>query len=241
MKNLKKIFSCIVLSFFISVFFVFIFGQRVNPIFVIYLSGEVERVTSNVVNSVVNESLTSQINESLFSVTRNDNNEVEMIDYNTEKVNSLLSDINQAIYSKLYDLEEGKIDEFFLSSSLSGVNYQFVDSGIVCEIPFGALTGNGFLANLGPVIPVKMSFLGQVNSNLKTKVTSYGINNLLLEVYIQVQIKEKISLPKSSDIVTINIEAPLSIKIISGVVPDYYGGIIDKNSVESIAVHSFFE
>lgn len=230
MKNLKKIFSCIVLSFFISLFFVFIFGQRVNPIFVNYLSGEVERVTSNVVNSVVNESLTSQINESLFSVTRNDNNEVEMIDYNTEKVNSLLSDINQAIYSKLYDLEEGKIDKFFLSSSLSGVNYQFVDSGIVCEIPFGALTGNGFLANLGPVIPVKMSFLGQVNSNLKTKVTSYGINNLLLEVYIQVQIKEKISLPKSSDIVTINIEAPLSIKIISGVVPDYYGGIIDKNS-----------
>ena len=44
------------------------------------------------------------------------------------------------------------------------------------------------------------------------------------------EIKEKISLPKSTDVSTIQIKAPLSIKIISGVVPDYYGGIIDKDS-----------
>ena len=92
-----------------------------------------------------------------------------------------------------------------------------------------------FVANLGPVIPLRMSFLGQVSSHLKTKVTSYGINNLLLEVYVEVEIKEKISLPKSSDIVAIKVEAPLSIKVISGVVPNYYGGIIDKNSLETFS------
>lgn len=221
---------CFLVSFFMSIFFLFILGEKVNPIFVNYLSGEVERITSNVVDSALNDLLTTEINDSLFSITRNDKNEVEMIDYNTDKVNSLLKDINQIIYLKLYNLEEGNIDEFLLSSSLLGSNYQFIDSGIVCEIPLGSLTGNGFLTNLGPIIPVKMSFLGQVSSNLETKVTSYGINNLLLEVYIQVEVKEKISLPKSSDITTIKVEAPLSIKVISGVVPDYYGGIIDKSS-----------
>lgn len=221
---------CFLVSFFMSIFFLFILGEKVNPIFVNYLSGEVERITSNVVDSALNDLLTTEINDSLFSITMNDKNEVEMIDYNTDKVNSLLKDINQIIYLKLYNLEEGNIDEFLLSSSLLGSNYQFIDSGIVCEIPLGSLTGNGFLTNLGPIIPVKMSFLGQVSSNLETKVTSYGINNLLLEVYIQVEVKEKISLPKSSDITTIKVEAPLSIKVISGVVPDYYGGIIDKSS-----------
>ncbi len=220
---------------FVSLFFLFFLGKRVNPILVDYLSGEVERVTSNVVDSAINDVLTKEINDSLFSITRNDKNEVEMIDYNTKKVNSLLKDINQIIYSKLYDLEEGSTDEFFLSSSLSGMNYQFIDSGVVCEIPLGALTGNGFVSNLGPVIPIRMSFLGQVNSHLKTKVTSYGINNLLLEVYVEVEIKEKISLPKSSDIVTIKVSAPLSIKVISGVVPNYYGGVIDKNSLETFS------
>lgn len=230
MSPWKKIIVCFGFSIAFSFYFLFILGEKVNPIFLNYLNSEVERVASNVVDSVIHDLLTEEINNSLFSITRNDENEVEMIDYNTSKVNSLLSNINEAVYLRLYQLEEGDVSEFFLSSSLSGLDYRFLDSGIVCEIPLGSLTGNGFLANLGPIIPVKMSFLGQVNSNLKTKVTSYGINNLLFEVYIQVEIKEKITLPKSSDVSTIKIEAPLSIKVISGVVPDYYGGIIDKNS-----------
>lgn len=230
MRLCKEIIICIVVSTCISLCFVSFLGKRVNPIFVNYLSGEVERVVSNVIESSINDLLTKEINDSLFFITRNSKNEVEMIDYNTQKVNSLLSDVNKMLYSKLYNLEEGNIGEFVLSSSLSGVNYKFVDSGVVCEIPFGTLTGNGFLTNLGPLIPVKISFLGQVSSHLKTKVTSYGINNLLLEIYIQVEIKEKISLPKSTNISVIKIKAPLSIKIISGVVPDYYGGIIDKDS-----------
>ena len=130
-------------------------------------------------------------------------------------------------------MEEGNVEKFSLSSSLLGNNYKNVDSGIICEIPIGSLTGNGFFNNLGPIIPIKMSFLGHVNSTLKTKLTSYGINNLYLELYVQVEVKERISLPKSSRDVTISIDAPLSIKIISGVVPDYYGGILDKNSQTS--------
>ncbi len=226
----KKMLLCLFLSVLVSFFFLFLLGERVNPILVNYLSSEVERITSNVVDSTINDLLTQEINDSLFFITKNDKNEVEMIDYNTEKVNLLLKKINQSIYSKLYNLEEGNINQLFLSSSLTGIDYRFIDSGIVCEIPLGSLSGNGFLANLGPIIPVKMSFLGQVSSNLKTKVTSYGINNLLLEIYIHVEIKEKISLPKSSEVATVKIEAPLSLKIISGVVPNYYGGIIDKSS-----------
>ncbi len=221
---------CFCISFIIALFFIFVLGKKVNPIFINYLNGEVERITTNVVDSVLNDLLAKGSNDSLFVITRNDRNEVEMVDYNTEKVNSLLKNINQLIYLKLYNLEEGNTDKLLLSSSLLGNNYHFIDSGVVCEIPLGSLTGNGFLTNLGPIIPVKMSFLGQVSSNLKTRVTSYGINNLLLELYIQVEVKEKISLPKTSDVATVKVEAPLSIKIISGIVPNYYGGVIDKKS-----------
>ena len=37
-------------------------------------------------------------------------------------------------------------------------------------------------------------------------------------------------MPKLSKNSTIKIDAPLTIKIIQGVVPKYYGGSIDKNS-----------
>lgn len=230
---IKKMGIVFFFCIFISFFCVSILGNKVNPILLNYLNLEVERVTANVIDVSVNDVLANELVDDLFNVSKNSNNEIEMIDYNTKEVNSLLKKINENIYSKLLRLEEGKVDDFVLSSSLLGNNYKKVKSGIVCEIPMGALTGNGFLSNLGPVIPIKMSFLGHVNSSLKTKVTSYGINNLYLEIYVHVEVKERISLPRSSKDITIEIDAPLSIKIMSGVVPEYYGGIIDKNSQTS--------
>lgn len=230
---IKKMGIVFFFCIFISFFCVSILGNKVNPILLNYLNLEVERVTANVIDVSVNDVLANELVDDLFNVSKNSNNEIEMIDYNTKEVNSLLKKINENIYSKLLRLEEGKVDDFVLSSSLLGNNYKKVKSGIVCEIPMGSLTGNGFLSNLGPVIPIKMSFLGHVNSSLKTKVTSYGINNLYLEIYVHVEVKERISLPHSSKDITIEIDAPLSIKIMSGVVPEYYGGIIDKNSQTS--------
>ncbi len=230
MKIWKKLVISFVISFLFAILILTYLSSRINSILVHYLNTEVERVTSNIVNGSINDLVSNQLNDDLITIYRNNNNEVEMIDYNSQKVNLLLKKINQTVYSKLLDLEEGKVNSFLLSSSLLGNRFKNVDGGIVCEIPFGTLSGNGFLTNLGPVIPIKISFLGQVNSSLKTKIRSYGINNLFLELYVHVEIKEQISLPKSSDIITLKIDAPISIKIISGVVPDYYGGVIDKNS-----------
>ena len=230
MKIAKKIGGVFLFSILISFFCVSLLGEKVNPILSNYLNLEVERITSNVIDSTVNDVLAQGLTQELFIVSKNSNDEIEMIDYNSKEVNVLLSDINQRIYLKLKKLEEGNVKDFDLSSSLLGSGFRSVKNGIVCEIPIGFLTNNGFLNNLGPVIPIKMSFLGQVNSSLRTKVTSYGINNLYLEVYVDVEVKERISLPKSSKDVTIHVEAPLSIKIISGSVPDYYGGIVGKNS-----------
>ena len=233
MRLFRRIGITFLFCIFFSFFCVSLLGKKVNPILLNYLNLEVERVTANVIDSSVNDVLAQGLDDELFIISKNNKNEIEMIDYNTQKVNLLLQKINKKIYTKLLSLEEGNVEKFSLSSSLLGNNYKNVDSGIICEIPIGSLTGNGFFNNLGPIIPIKMSFLGHVNSTLKTKLTSYGINNLYLELYVQVEVKERISLPKSSRDVTISIDAPLSIKIISGVVPDYYGGILDKNSQTS--------
>lgn len=217
-------------SFFLAFFCVSYLGKLLNPILINYLNLEVERVTSNIIRTAVNDVLVTEEQSNLVKIVKNDKNEVEMVDYDTQKVNLLLKKVNTAVFKKLKKMEEGNIEDFPLSSSLLGGNYQDVKSGIVCEIPVGVFTNNGFLNNLGPIIPIKMSFLGQVNSNLRTKTTGYGINNLYLELTIQIEVKERISLPKSSKDVTISIEAPLSVKVISGVVPEYYGGVVDKTS-----------
>ena len=77
---------CIIISFFC----VSLLGKKVNPILLNYLNLEVERVTANVIDSSVNDVLAQGLDDELFIISKNNKNEIEMIDYNTQKVNLLL-------------------------------------------------------------------------------------------------------------------------------------------------------
>lgn len=231
MKRCLKSSVWILLSVFLSSFFLMqLLTYKINPILYRYVNLEVERITSNIIDSTVNEILADNLNEELFTINKNDSGEIEMIDYNTKEVNKLLAKISNNIQTKLTNLEDGKLDDFQISDTFKGKNFYHTKNGIICELPMGSLSGNGFLSNLGPVIPIKMSFLGQVSCNLKTKVTNYGINNLYLEISVHVEVKERVTMPKTSKDSIIKVDAPLTVKIIQGVVPEYYGGSIDQDS-----------
>ena len=47
----------------------------------------------------------------------------------------------------------------------------------------GIITNNALLSNLGPKVPVKINLVGNVISNVGTKVENYGINSIMVEVY----------------------------------------------------------
>ena len=79
-------------------------------------------------------------------------------------------------------------------------------------------------------IPVRYSMVGDIISNIETKVSSYGINNALIEVDIYVEVSMIINLPFVTDRVTISNRIPLAIKVIQGVVPSYYLGGFTTNS-----------
>lgn len=231
MKRYLKSTIWILISVFLGSFFLMqLLSYKINPILYRYVNLEVERITSNIIDNVVNETLANNLDEELFYINENSNGEIEMIDYNTKEVNKLLAEVSNNIQNKLIDLEEGKLDDFSISDTFKGKNFYHTKNGIICEVPMGSISGNGFLSNLGPIIPIKMSFLGQVSCNLKTKVTNYGINNLYLEISVHVEIKERVTMPKNSKDSTIKVDAPLTVKIIQGVVPEYYGGSINQDS-----------
>ncbi len=231
MKKYIKILLIVLFSVFLGSFFLIqILSIRINPILYNYVNLEVERITSNVVDGTVNEILADDLDDQLFSISKNSNGEIEMVDYNTKEVNKLLGKISNNIQNKLISLEDGNLKDFMVSDAFRGKKFYHVKNGVVCEIPMGALSGNGFLSNVGPVIPIKMSFLGQVSCNLKTKVTNYGINNLYLEISVHVEVKERVTMPKMSKDSVVEVDAPLTVKIIQGVVPEYYGGSINQDS-----------
>ena len=218
----KKFLFWILLATVLSTFFLlYILGTKLSPILYRYVNVEAKRFASNIVNSAVNDIISENIEDDLFDIKKNSKNEIEMLDYNTKKVNELLGKITKEIQKRLMNLEDGYLETLKISESFKMGKFTKIKNGVLCEIPMGSLRGNSLFVNIGPSIPIKMSFLGQVQAKLNTKITSYGINNLVVEITVQVQIEEKITMPVMSKSSTIEIEAPLTIKIIQGIVPNY--------------------
>ena len=198
-------------------------SRKINPIILRY-------ATVALVNSSISEEVIDQIGDNLFSITKNSAGEIQTVDFNAKEVNLLLNLISEKVEENLLKMEEGHVDSLNVSAALKGYNFQKLKKGIVCEIPVGVLFGNSLFSNLGPVIPVKLSFLGQVTAHLNTKVKTYGINNAYLELYVHIEVIERITMPMMTDEQKIQLDVPLTMKIIQGKVPNYFQGGIDQNS-----------
>lgn len=232
MSTKKSILYLFLLSIITAFFLLKYLGDKVSPIVYRYVNVEVKRFASNVVNHSINDIIAEDLDEELFYITKNEKNEVEMLDYNTKKVNEILSQITKEIQQRLINLEDGKSRYLNISDSFKASRFSKIKNGILCEIPSGSLKNNSLFVNIGPTIPIKMIFLGQVQTSLKTKITNYGINNLVIETIVHVEVEEQVSMPAMSKKSTIKIDAPLTMKIIQGVVPDYYSNGINTNSSE---------
>lgn len=200
-----------------------------------YINIEAKRIVTNIASNSINKIAKDNLSNDLLNINKNKNNELELITYNTKKVNELLNIINKSIQKKLLLLEEGDTSNIPISSTLKKGNFKNIKKGVVYEVTLGSLNNSTLFANIGPTIPIKMTFIGEITSNLKTKITGYGINNLVIESYIETELFEQSTMPITSKKQKIKISTPLSIEIVQGNIPSYYyGGFSNTSSNSSL-------
>ncbi len=225
-----------ILFFFFLLFFLFLsfrfISSKASPILMEYAEMEITKLSNIIINKAISKQLVENASiDDLFIVTKDSNGEIKTIDFNSVVVNKFLSTTTSSIQLSLKQIEEGNIDLLELPDELL-IHYdeKNLKKGIVYEIPSGVIFGNSFLSNLGPKIPIKFSLLGDINSNIKTKITNYGINNALMEVSMQIKVTEKALLPFLSKKIVVENSVPISIKMIEGSIPNYYFNGIDRES-----------
>lgn len=223
-KRNKKIFK-LFLIFFVGMTLINITKLIVNNVSNYFLKNSVSDViqlTSSLINYSVKDDMLDDLDlDNLYKITKNSNNEIEMVDYNPISVNKFLNKVTTTIQDGLFKMEKGD-----LTIVGKGIN----EDGTIFYIPFGSITSNPIFNNLGPKIPVKIKTIGSVLTNIEVKITEYGINNCLIEMYLVVEIKQQIILPLISKEIKVVNDMPISYKIISGKIPDYYSGSIGKSS-----------
>lgn len=196
-----------------------------NEIIKPYMNIEVERLTNNIIDKSIREG-TELYTRKELNIEEYYGGEDKRIFYDVKKMNILKNDITELIQKKLMNIENGEIDEYFLPKRIKKSRFKNIRNGIVCDVSIYSLNGLGVFANVGPTIPIKLVFSDQLNTDIDVKVKEYGINNVIVETYLVVTIKEQVIMPLSSKRKNIVIREPLTIDIIQGSIPNYYNGYL---------------
>lgn len=190
-----------------------------------YINMEVERLTNNIVSREVSRIMVESNHNRLLNIEKG-NGVIENISYNTKEINLLTDKISSDVHKKLLNLEAGDVDESFLVDSTRGGRFKHIKDGILCDVSLGSVKGSTLFANIGPKIPIRLTFIGQVNTDVDVKVREYGINNVIIEVDVIVKVTEHASMPLTSKKKEIVVREPISIELIKGEIPDYYNGVV---------------
>lgn len=208
-------------------------NKNVVPVLMSYATSQVRKFSSLIINRAISKQIAEDLSvEDMFIITKSETGEIRTIDFDPIVVNKTLNKIVNTIQLNLKYLEEGKLELLELPDNvLIDYNEEELSNGVIYEIPSGVVFNNSLLANLGPKIPVKLSLIGDIVSNVNTKVTNYGINNALIEVSIYVQVESRVILPFITDTVIVETEIPVAMKLVQGIVPDYLLGGLTNSSV----------
>lgn len=212
----------LLIAFIMALFVIYYFSTFIGPGLIKSASLEVNRVTSIIINNGVRKYLSNNSELEIVDIIRN-GEKIEVIRYNTENVNKISMDISNSIEQDINYLIMGDLEKIdFSLSKITDSYYEAIDNGLVLGVSIGNITGNSFLANVGPRIPLKLELVSNVNVNIENKITEYGMNNALMEIFIEITVSPVIVMPFVSEEITVVNRIPIVTEIIQGDIPDSY-------------------
>jgi sporulation protein YunB len=224
-QKLHLNFIIIVLIIIVTIFLLVIYNKSVTPKINEYSKDVINKFTYEIIMNYINNDLVKEEDfKDILSLTKNKDDEILLVDFNLPKAYELSSKIANTLEEKFNSFESGIIIK-------NDLGIKSAKHGIEIDAPLFINSNNALFSNMGPKIPIKTMFIGSIETNLKTNVSSYGLNNSLAQIYVEINITENIITPVNSNQVNLNYEILLDSKLVSGRVPSYYGNnLITKES-----------
>ena len=219
LKNKVKIKISYIVAMIVIVFFVLISNifSKISRNVEVYLSKVIDvNMYKYIFDTFDKKLLGDDIMNDFVIITNNDKGEIVSVDYKLNEVYGFLSDSLSMLYEKVrYESIEDRY---------------YDDDKNIFLFPLGFISNNYLFSGLGPLIPVEVNFFNDVHTGVTTRVTNYGINYLLVEVYLQIEVISYFIAPTLEKDYISSYDILIASKIISGSIPSYYGGVIEKSS-----------
>lgn len=215
------LFITFVFFLFSTILGLWLINKSIKPTLMSYAESETRKIATLVISKAVHRIMSEENSELFKNIPNTDGSRNIQLD--TEKISRLQTEIENLVLQNIKAAEQGNIA---VLESLEELDIEFdkssTEEGISFSIPLGQATKNALLGSLGPKIPIRFTAIGDAQSDVKTKVTEYGINNAHIEVYIALEVQIEIIIPFATEITTVKRNIPIGMGIFPGDVPQFY-------------------
>ena len=204
--RIKKIMP-IALVVFIAILTCFSVWNFINPIFESLCEDKAKSVATIITNEETTNIMKKYNYDTFFTIEKDDNGNVQMINANVLKINQVTSDIALSIQKRLDENQKKSV-----------------------HISLGAITGIKYLSGFGPKINIKIATTGNVETNLKSEFISQGVNQTMHRVYLEIKTNVNILTSFKTIQKTIENQVLIAENIIIGDIPSAYYNFEGTNS-----------
>lgn len=161
---------------------------------------QVRAIGTNAVNIAASTVINGGIHyDDLFTVVRDNDGNIEMIQANSPRINSIAREIAN-----------------LAQANLDSLGVQTID------IAFGTFTGLALLTGFGPDVSINIIPIGTANCDFVSSFVSAGINQTVHRIYIDVYADINIITPIDEPTVTVKAEVLVCENLIVGEIPSTY-------------------
>lgn len=208
-QKIVKIFIIMVIAFST----VKIVLDAISPIFNALCEDKAKSIATIISNNEATNVMKDHTYDELFTIEKDNDGNITMIKSNVIQINEIISDVAVKIQNSIN--ERGKEN---------------------IKITIGSFTGSKLLSGRGPGIPIKISSIGNVETDLRSEFSAQGINQTLHRLYLQVDCEVCILTPYNTISEKVSNQVLLIENVIVGKIPNTYYNLdgIDSSNVLDI-------
>ena len=187
--------------------------DAVLPVFDTLCENKAKSIATIVSNEQATNVMKEHTYDEVFFIEKDNEGNVTMIKSNIIAINEIISDVANKIQEEID--KKGRED---------------------IGIAIGSFTGFKLLAGRGPSVKIKISTIGDVETDLRSEFTEQGINQTLHRIYLQVKCNVIILTPFDNISQEITNQVLLMENIIVGNIPNTYYNLegIKSNDVMEV-------
>lgn len=194
-KRLYKLLFIILIL--LTIFFIIV--RAITPVFNRLCSEKAKSMATIITNDETTNAIKDYKYSDFIVIHKDEEGNILMLESNMKNINIVISDVANKIQASINNTKEEDV-----------------------YISLGSFTGVSILSGRGVKIPIRISTIGNVKTNVRSEFVSQGINQTLHRLYLDIESEISVLTPFNTINESITNQLILAENIIVGEIPETY-------------------